>query len=212
MANAVFDPSDPTSPLSVSPHETALLLMDYQNMLRGRVGEGAWASVTNIASGLRDWALEKNITVLHCLVDTSPGTKPPGYSRTATRWKAYEAAFAATPELGRESELLAVRGPSNVEATFVRTPGYISALESHGLAEVLRATGIRSLILGGISTSGCVLSTARAATDRGFIVTVAEDACFDPVPGLHGMLATHVLPTSAHVATSREIRDAWRVL
>ncbi|EXJ64255.1 hypothetical protein A1O7_00591 [Cladophialophora yegresii CBS 114405] len=212
MANAVLDPSDPTSPLSIPPHETALLLMDYQNILRGLVGDGVWASITNIAAGLRDWALEKNIRVFHCLIDTSPGTQPPGHTRTATKWKAYEASFAAAPELGRESGLLAVWRPSNLEANFVRTPGSISALESHGLAEVLRATGIRSLILGGISTSGCVLSTTRAATDRGFIVTVAEDACFDPVPGLHAMLATHVLPTSAHVATSREIRDAWKVL
>jgi nicotinamidase-related amidase len=123
-------------------------------------------------------------------------------------WKAFEAA----PGLGREADILEVRRPSNLEATFVRLPGSISALESRGLVEALRAAGIKSLILGGMSTSGCVLSTARAATDRGFIVTVAEDACFDPVPGLHSMLATHVLPISAHVATSREICDAWKVL
>src|ERR1700761_4670586 len=102
MANAVFDPTDPTSPLSISPHETALLLMDYQNMLRGRVGEGGWASVTNIAPQLRDWAREKNITVFHCLIDTSPGTKPPGQTRTATKWKAYKAALATAPGLGHE--------------------------------------------------------------------------------------------------------------
>ncbi|KIW73323.1 hypothetical protein PV04_01454 [Phialophora macrospora] len=208
MANAVFDPSDPSSPLSVSPHDTALLLMDYQYMFLGRVGEGAWVSVTNIASRLRDWALEKNIVVFHCLIDISSGTKPPRHIKTSRMWKAYEAA----PELGREADVLAARFPSNLEATFVRLPGSISALESHGLAEALQATGVKSLILGGMTTSGCVLSTARAATDRGFIVTVAEDACFDPVPGLHGMLALHVLPMSAHVATSREICDAWKVL
>ena len=57
-----------------------------------------------------------------------------------------------------------------------------------------------------------LLSTARAATDQGFIVTVVEDACFDPVPGLHGMLCAHALPMTAHVATAGEIRDAWKVL
>ena len=212
MGNVVLDPTDPTSPLSIPPHETALLLMDYQNMLQGRVGEGAWASVTNIASQLRDWALEKNMVVFHCLIDTSPGVKPPGHTRTSTKWKGYEAAFAATPGLGREADVLAPWGHSHSESTVIRTPGFVSALESHGLPDMLKARGIKSLILGGISTSGCVLSTARAAADRGFIVTVAEDACFDPVPGLHGMLVAHVLPTNAHVATSREIRDAWLIL
>ena len=247
MANAVMDPTDPSSPLSVSSHETALLLMDYQNLLRGRIGIGAWASVTKIASQLRDWALEKNMAVFHCLIDTSRGTKPPVYMRTSTKWKAYEAALAATPGLGDEADVLAPRAQFSPEATVVRIPGFVSALESYGLAEALRARGVKSLILGGISTSGCVLSTARAATDRGFIVTVAEgefssrpphtnqnahleppfrlrnriadtaferlpDACFDPVPGLHGMLVAHVLPMSAHVATSREIRDAWKIL
>ncbi|KAJ9607334.1 hypothetical protein H2200_008407 [Cladophialophora chaetospira] len=212
MGNAVLDPTDPTSPLSIGIHETALLLMDYQNMLQGRVGEGTWASITKIASQLRGWALEKNMVVFHCLIDTSPGVKPPAHTRTSTKWKAYEAAFAATPGLGREADVLAPWGLSPLEPTVVRTPGFVSALESHGLLEMLKVRGIKSLILGGISTSGCVLSTARAATDCGFIVTVAEDACFDPVPGLHGMLVTHVLPMSAHVATSREIRDAWLIL
>jgi nicotinamidase-related amidase len=212
MANAVLDPTDPTSPLSVSPNETALLLMDYLNMFRGKIGEGAWTSVTNIAAQLRDWALFKNMMVVHCLINTSPGVKPPGYTRISTRWRAYEAAFAATPELGHEAEILVHKEFSLGESTVFRTPGLVSALESYGLIEALRARGIRSLILGGISTSGCVLSTARAASDRGLIVTVAEDACFDPIPGLHGMLASHVLPMSAHVATSGELRDAWKVL
>ena len=193
--NAIFDPTDQTSPLSASSRETALLLIDYQNMLRGRVGEGVWTSVTNVASQLRDWARKREITIVHCLVDTSPGTKPPKHTRISTKWKAYETAFAASPGLGRETDILAPTGNSNLEITVVRTPGFVSALESHALAEVLRSTGIKSLILGGVSTSGCILSTARAATDRGFIVTVAEDACFDPVPGLHGMLATHVVST-----------------
>ena len=212
MATAVFDPTDPTSPLSISPQETALLLIDYQNMLRGRMGEEAWTSVTNIASQLRDWGLSKNMHVVHCLIDTSHGARPPRHTKLSTKWKSYEAAFASAPELGREADILVPRGHSALETVVVRTPGFISALESYGLTEALRARGIRSLILGGISTSGCVLSTARAASDCGFIVTVVEDACFDPVPGLHSMLVRHVLSTNSHVATSWEIRDAWKVL
>ncbi|KIW24315.1 uncharacterized protein PV07_10042 [Cladophialophora immunda] len=212
MANAVFSPSDPASPLSISPHETAVLLMDYQNMILARIGDVAANSVINIASQMRDWALHKEMTVFHCLVDTSPGSKPPAHSKISAEWKMYEAKFSEMPWLGREAESLAVRKPLDRELTVLRTPGFISALESHGLSNLLKEKGIKSLIIGGISTSGCVLSTARAATDRGYIVTVMEDACFDPVPGLHGMLVTHALPMGAHVATSWEIQNAWKIL
>lgn len=175
MNNAILDPTDATSPLSISPHETAVLLMDYQNLYHSRVGDGAWSSIIYIASRLREWALERNMTVFHCLLDFSPGTRPAGYARISSKWKAYEAAFAATPGLGHESDMLAgVRAHPNFEITVFRTPGLSSVLESRGLIEMLRAKGIKSLILGGISTSGCVLSTARAATDRGFIVTVVS--------------------------------------
>jgi nicotinamidase-related amidase len=213
MPNALFDPLDPTSPLSASPRETALLLMDYQNLLRTRIGDGAWFSVTKIASQLRDWALDKNIAVYHCLVDlTGSGTRPPQNMRISSKWKHYESILDAAPHLGSEADGLVSGAPSWLESTVVRTPGFVSALESHGLLDILKARQVKSLIIGGISTSGCVLSTARAATDRGFIVTVAEDACYDPVPALHGMLVAHVLPATAHVATSKEIRDAWMVL
>ncbi|EXJ61477.1 uncharacterized protein A1O5_11793 [Cladophialophora psammophila CBS 110553] len=212
MANAVFSPRDPASPLSISPHETAMLLMDYQNMVLARIGDAVATSVVSIASQMRDWALDKGMTVFHCLIDASPSAKPPPHSRTAAKWKLYEAKFVEMPWLGHESEKLAVRKHLSPELTVLRTPGSISALESHGLSGMLKEKGIKSLIIGGISTSGCVLSTARAATDRGYIVTVMEDACFDPVSGLHGMLVSHVLGTSAHVATSREIQDAWKIL
>ena len=69
---------------------------------------------------------------------------------------------------------LAAQKQSCLETIVVRTPGYVSALESHGLMNTLRAKGIKALILGGLSTSGCVLSTARAGADRGFIMTVVS--------------------------------------
>ncbi|PSC04685.1 cysteine hydrolase [Alsobacter soli] len=45
------------------------------------------------------------------------------------------------------------------------------------LLEALKATGRRELILVGFMTHMCVSSTARAALDIGFRVTVAGDAC-----------------------------------
>jgi nicotinamidase-related amidase len=214
LGRAVFSPSDPGSPLSVPASQTALVLMDYQNMVLARLGE-AGPSVVNIARQMRDWALveKSGMAVFHCLIDTNPGVAPPARNKLSSRWKMYEEKLAGQPWLGRETpELATTSGGGGAVETFFRTPGLVSVLESTGLMQEIERCNIQSLILCGISTSGCVLSTARAATDRGFVVTVVEDACFDPVPGLHHMLVSHVLPATAHVAMSGEIRDAWKVL
>lgn len=82
-------------------------------------------------------------------------------------------------------------------------------LKSHGLMALLNTRGIKSLVLCGVSTSGCVLSTARAAGDDEFIVTVIEDACMDPVPGLHDTLIQKVLPSQVHLTTAAEFQVQW---
>ncbi|EXJ85486.1 hypothetical protein A1O1_05850 [Capronia coronata CBS 617.96] len=243
---------DPSSPLSVSPAETALLVIDYQNLSMARLGD-AGPSVVKIASQMHDWALQRGMSVFHCLIDTAPGVRPPAWSKLAGKWKMfYQEKLAKEAWLGWEVEGLAPKddggetgkdtvmsnisgraggGPGSgpriapfdaggvgVAMGNINKPGIFEHAEAQTQAQardreitVLRQPGL-SLILCGITTSGTVLSTARAATDRGFIVTVVEDACFDLVPGLHAMLVTHVLPTTAHVATSGEIRDAWKVL
>ena len=206
--SAVFSAADASSPLSIAPAHTAVLLMDYQNMIVSRLGDSG-PQVLNTANRIRDWALQKGMSVFHCLIDTQPGARPPEHMRLATRWKMYEEHLANKPSLGHEAPALAPKGDSERERTFTRTPGFVSVLESNGLEEVLREKGIKSLILGGISTSGCVLSTVRAASDRGYIATVIEDACFDPTPSLHDSLAAHIFPATAHVATANEVMSAW---
>ncbi|KAL2426046.1 hypothetical protein ABEF95_009264 [Exophiala dermatitidis] len=229
-------PDDPSSPLSISPDKTALLIMDYQNFHITKLGD-AGVSVVKIAAQMRDWALSRGMSVFHCLVDTGPEARPPPWSKMAMKWKMhYQDMLTNAAWLGWEAESVAPKGnkggtagigtagsgsiPVSAivtdqsqprELTVLRQPGTLSALESRGLPEMLKACGVKSLILCGIATSGCVLSTARAATDQGFIVTVVEDACFDPVPGVHTMVVTHLLPVTAHVATSGEVRDAWMV-
>lgn len=53
--------------------------------------------------------------------------------------------------------------------------GY-SAFEDTILEEQLRARGIRTIVLTGVVTYACVLSTAFSAFDRGFDVVVVSDA------------------------------------
>lgn len=52
-----------------------------------------------------------------------------------------------------------------------------SAFIGTTLEEDLRARGIRTLVLAGLTTDHCVSSTARMAADLGFAVVVVSDAC-----------------------------------
>jgi nicotinamidase-related amidase len=60
-----------------------------------------------------------------------------------------------------------------------------SPFNSTGIDRTLRNMGVRSLVITGISTHMCVLTTARDAADRGYAVVVAEDACAADSPALH---------------------------
>ncbi|MFC3799096.1 cysteine hydrolase family protein [Cohnella sp. GCM10012308] len=80
----------------------------------------------------------------------------------------------------------------------------VSAFAGSGLDVLLRARGIDSLVLCGVSTSGVVLSTLREAADRDFTLTVLSDACLDADPEVHRVLTEKVFPRQAEVLTVGE--------
>lgn len=61
-------------------------------------------------------------------------------------------------------------------------PGY-SAFHATDLDHILRARGIETLVLAGVTTDVCVHSTLRSAIDRGYdCLTIADaTACHDPL-------------------------------
>jgi nicotinamidase-related amidase len=66
----------------------------------------------------------------------------------------------------------------------VDKPGY-GAFHQTGLAQILQARNIQTLILGGVTTEVCVHSTLREAVDRGYRCVLAGDACGSAHPQLH---------------------------
>ncbi|KAG9836549.1 hypothetical protein KCU68_g10773, partial [Aureobasidium melanogenum] len=109
---------------------------------------------------------------------------------------------------GEEAPVL-LKDTGSSDHTFRRTPGYISALKSPGLLDFLRRSGIKSLVLAGLSTSGCLLRTAIPATEEDFVVTVVSDGCADPVDGNHDFLIEKILPSRAHVLTASQLVDGY---
>ncbi len=61
----------------------------------------------------------------------------------------------------------------------------IGAFASTGIDHLLRSLGREQLYMTGISTNMCVETTAREAADRGYSVTLVEDACATTHADLH---------------------------
>lgn len=67
----------------------------------------------------------------------------------------------------------------------VFTKQYPSAFFGTGLADVLHADGIDTLLITGYSTSGCVRASALDAMQHGFVPLVVREACADRHPAPH---------------------------
>ena len=82
-----------------------------------------------------------------------------------------------------------------------------SAFIGTGLEDHLRHTGIRSLVLVGLTTDHCVSTTARMASDLGFDVTVVADAT-----ATHARTAvdgTRLSAESIHQANLASLQDEF---
>ena len=83
----------------------------------------------------------------------------------------------------REHEIIDELQPRPGESVLNKTS--IGAFASTGLDHLLRSLGREQLYMTGVSTNMCVETTAREAADRGYLVTLVEDACGATIEELH---------------------------
>lgn len=83
----------------------------------------------------------------------------------------------------RDAEFLLELQPMGDEIVVDKTAG--SPFISTNIAYVLRNLGVRTLVVAGVVTTGCVLTTVTDAADSGFHVVLVEDACAALVPEMH---------------------------
>jgi hypothetical protein len=68
-------------------------------------------------------------------------------------------------------------------------------LVSKGLLTLLREElKVEHLVLGDIVTSGAIFGMSSHATDLDFVVSIVEDACWDPNDQVHSILIDTVFP------------------
>jgi ureidoacrylate peracid hydrolase len=83
----------------------------------------------------------------------------------------------------RDDEILSEVAPVGDELVFSKTSS--SVFSTTDIERVLWNLGVRHLVFTGLVTDGCVELSARDAADRGFRVTLVEDATCSSTPEAH---------------------------
>ena len=181
----------------MSNSHTALLVMDVQPDIVASTAELQPGSppLTERLSGAIAAARKAGVTVIYVVVGFREG---------------YPEVSKSHPTFGRIAETgRFIQGVDSVvddavapqDGEVVVTKRRVSAFAGSDLDVVLRAGGIRHLVLTGIATSGVVLSTLRQAADLDFTLTVLEDGCLDRDEEVHRVLCEKVFPRQATVTT-----------
>lgn len=132
----------------------------------------ACGELLSIARGAR-------IPVLHTNVRFQPGGRDGGvFFRKLPALRCFEDGLH--PELARFDPALEPQAGETVI-----TKQYASAFFGTPLASTLTALGIDTLLIAGVSTSGCVRATAVDACQHGFVPLVVRDAVGDRHPTPH---------------------------
>ena len=116
---------------------------------------------------------------------------------------------AAGPNMHAESDMTAVHealAPQPQDIVVRKTR--VGAFSTTNLHMRLKASGIDTLVLTGVHTSGVVLTTVREAHDLDFRVIVLSDCCADPDPQVHDFLCGRIFPKQATVCTAAELHGS----
>jgi nicotinamidase-related amidase len=184
----------------IDPATSALLVMDYQPAILGRVKDGE-ALLARAAEALVI-ARRVGMHVGYVRVAFEPADIAAVPATNPLFAQAAPAMPAAAPHTQVHDRVAPRAGDIVVRKTRV------GAFSTTDLDAQLRARGIRTLVLAGISTSGVVLSTVREAFDRDYRIVVLADGCADADEEVHRVLVTKVFPRQARVMEIAELAGA----
>lgn len=170
-----------------------------------------------------DWgtqALSDVIAPIQRLVQARPENAyfsrfiPPLAGEEATgAWRRYYRRWHRVPLDSMDPQLVEVVAELLPSARRIVDKAGYSALGNPGFRAAMTATPEQCLILTGVETDVCVLSTVMEAMDLGLRVIVASDAVTSSVTQCHG-LALEILEQrfdeQVEIATVDEIIAAWQ--
>lgn len=190
-----------TPPLNmINPSEAALLVMDYQNGILEMVdGDKLLAVTGELIDAFREHGGQIGyVRVAFTETDFERFTETSGMARSATPER--RAALHADSPGTQFPDAIAPQD-GDIVVRKVR----VGAFSTTDLDAHLRARGVNTIVLAGISTGGVVHSTVLDAFDRDYRVIVVEDACADPDREVHDFLMRRVFAKRGEVISAREL-------
>ena len=178
---------------------TAVLVMDLQAEIVGMLGERA-APVVERAAHVIAAARAAGVPIIYVVLGFRPG-----YPEVSAK----NAIFSAMTKTGRfvtttpGADIVPAVAPHDGDLVVVKHR--VGAFAGTDLDMILRAKGIDTLVLMGLSTSGIVLSTTRQAADADYKIVILKDCCGDGDDEVHRVLTEKVFPRQATVITAAEL-------
>jgi nicotinamidase-related amidase len=185
--------------ISINSKSTALLLMDFQNVIVDNFA-GNKATLLANTNRLLKAARQASLFVIYVVVDFRPGF--PEISPRNKQFGGVRESGMFTPG-AKNTEIHPDLAP--IAGDVVVTKHRVNAFAGTDLDQILRAHSIDTLILSGIATSGVVLSTTRHAADADYSLIIARDCCADMDEEVHRVLLDKVLPKQAEVFSVDQI-------
>lgn len=192
--------SDTEHGLKLDPSKTALLVMDYQNGIVGMVdGDSLIPVARELIRTFREHGGHVGyvrVAFTDADIEAMPASAGMAANLTPER---RESMHADHPNTQIHAEL------APQDADIVVRKVRVGAFSTTDLDEQLRARGVDTVVLAGISSGGVVHSTVLDAFDRDYRVIVVEDACADPDPDVHEFLMRRVFSKRGTVVRAREL-------
>jgi nicotinamidase-related amidase len=186
--------------LTLDPKTTAVFFMDLQNGIMSRFGEHGADAVLDRAAGVLAAARKAGVFVGFVRVGFRPGHPEVGDDHPIFGYVRKNDMLV----LGRpDAEIHEKVKPRDDEP--VVTKHRVGPFLGTDLEQILRARGVKTLVMRGIATSGVILSAVRYAADADFQLVVAEDGCLDSDEEVHRVLMTKVFPRMASVIKCAEL-------
>ena len=188
-----------TSHPTIDTRRTALMLMDFQPAILGQIlDRDALMDKAQIALG---WARANGVKVVFVRVAFVPDDYDaiPSHHKAFGTMKQNGLLAEGNPAFDIDPALEVRTGDTVVRKTRF---GAFSTTDLHAL---FGDESINTLVMGGISTAGEVLSTVREASDHDYLIFVLSDATADGDPEVHRVLTEKVLPPHADVITTSDL-------
>ena len=190
------------------PKKTALLLLDLQVGFLSHLPSETSASVLDNAASAISTARQNGAQVayIRAALDAAEVAAIPDHAPAFSAFKSSEEVGAAIHPDAATTQIHAKVAPKDGDmfyrkirfGTFMRDP-------SKALLDEFRAKGIDTIVIGGVITSGAVLSAVRQLADLDFRLVLLEDCCADYDVEVHKMLCEKVFPKQAKVIKSSEL-------